>query len=250
MRPARAGSRQARPTLVVTVQPTEARVRRSSRLSRPREASSGCPTFAAESSSARATTPPRPDRSSHSCGDGCGSQRCTSRDSPSACSSSTSVTGRRVWPNSDSRDGQLEPLPSRAQAARRSRRAGGPAPARPTRATSRRHSSACHSRSSSSAAPAPSVSRPSRQSVTSARPLHGVRREEAGQPAGDGVAAVAPQQSLVASQSRDRDGRQASRTTARRGWRRSPRAAATPAGRGPTRRRARGRAASRPATAG
>ena len=82
------------------------------------------------------------------------------------------------------------------------------------------------------------------------RPLHGVRREQAGQPPGDGVAAVAPQRRLVAVEPVAEVGRRGSRTTARRGCRRSPRAAARPAGRGPTGRRARGRAASRPASAG
>ena len=54
--------------------------------------------------------------------EGCGSHRCTSRCSPSAPSSSTSVTGSRVWPKSESRVGQVERLGRR--------RAAGPASSR------------------------------------------------------------------------------------------------------------------------
>ena len=141
------------------------RVRRSSRLSRPREASRGWPTRAADSSPVRMTGPPSPARASHSAGDGCGSQRWTSRHSPSAASSSTSVTGSRVCPKRDNRSGRSRPAPPsrRSSRARACRRSGA---GTSTWASRRRHSSGCQARSSSSGAPAPSVSRPSRQSVT------------------------------------------------------------------------------------
>ncbi len=61
-----------------------------------------------------------PTSASQSAGDGCGSQRCTSRTSPSAASSSTSVAGIRVWPKSDSRAGRS----SSAEPARRAATVG------------------------------------------------------------------------------------------------------------------------------
>ena len=56
----------------------------------------------------RCAARPRPGRraSSHSASEGCGSHRWTSRCSPSAASSSTSVTAIRVCPNSESRGGR------------------------------------------------------------------------------------------------------------------------------------------------
>ena len=66
------------------------------------------------------------------------------------------------------------------------------------------------------------------------RSLHGVRREEVGEPEGDGVATVAAQLAVLVRRGRARGGWRASRTTGRRGCRRWSRAAARPAGRGPT----------------
>ena len=158
------GSTTGTPPLSTALAPWSAR--RSSRESRPSEASSGWSTSSAEVSSSRATTPPRPDSASQSAGDGCGSQRCTSRTSPSAASSSTSVTGIRVWPKSDRRAGRSSSVaPARSAATVAAWRTSGGSAS--TRGSSRRHSSACQARSSSSGEPAPSVSRPSRQSVTS-----------------------------------------------------------------------------------
>ena len=120
---------------------------------------------------------------SHSAGEGCGSHRCTSRCSPSARQQLDLGDRQPGVPEERQPRRQVEAAAAGAQpghgVARGARSGGGAS----TRASSRRHSSACQRRSSSSAPPAPSVSRPSRQSVTSARPLHGVRREQAGQPA-------------------------------------------------------------------
>ena len=106
-------------------------------------------------------------RSRHSSVDACGSQRCTSRRSPRARSSATSVTGSRVWPKRDNRGGRSRSSPPdrRRSTVSACRTSGGVVP---TWTRSRRHSSACQRRSGSSGPPAPSVSRPSRQSVTSA----------------------------------------------------------------------------------
>ena len=165
-------------------------VRRSSRESRPREASRGCPTRSAERSSARATGPAAAvgASASHSAGEGCGSHRWTSRCSPRARSSSTSVTGRRVWPNRESRAGRSRPsAPSRSCASVVAWRRSGAGAS--TRTTSRRHSSACHRRSGSSVPPAPSVSYADAPVADELRALDGVGGEEAGEPAGHGVAA-------------------------------------------------------------
>ena len=64
-------------------------VRRSSRASRPSELSSGCPTTAADVSTARGTWPSRAAgaSASQSAVEACGSHRCTSRSSPRAVSS-------------------------------------------------------------------------------------------------------------------------------------------------------------------
>ncbi len=138
----------------------------SSRASRPSEASRGCPAYVEERSSSRGTGPSvlGPARSAQSAAEACGSQRWTSRCSPSAPSSSTSVAGSRVWPNRESRPGRSSPVPPAASAASVCswRTSGGGSP---TRDTSRRHSSACHARSSGSGS-RPSVSSPRRQART------------------------------------------------------------------------------------
>ena len=70
----------------------------------------------------------RSSSADQSAAEGCGNQRWTSRCSPSAARSSASVTGTRVWPNSESRSGR-----SLAAGSSRSARAprGGAAPATP-----------------------------------------------------------------------------------------------------------------------
>ena len=98
--------------------------------------------------------------------------------------------------------------------------------------------------------PAPSVSRPGAPVGRPGRPLHGVRREDAGQPSRDRPAAGPAKVDPRRRRGRGRGGRRGWPPTARRGGRRGPRAAARPAGRDPRRRRARARAAARPASAG
>ena len=84
--------------------------------------------------------PARPG-SAQSAGDGCGSQTWTSRSAASASSSSISVTDSRVWPNSESRDRQVEGLGVLAQrrdgVGRDARAATGRRPGRPVAATAR-----------------------------------------------------------------------------------------------------------------
>ena len=154
------------PTEVVGRSP---RVRRSSRASRPSEPSRGWPTRAAESSSARGTCPSRAvgASDSHSAVEACGSHRWTSRSSPSALSSATSVSGSRVWPKSESLGGRSRsspPLRSRATVSAWRTSGGGS----PTASSSRRQRSACHLRSASRSPPAPSERPPARQSASSA----------------------------------------------------------------------------------
>ena len=150
---------------LASVTATVCSVRCSSRTSRPSEASSGWSTRSWERSSTRDTAPRRSVRAVHSAADGCGSQRCTSRCSPSALSSSTSVTGIRVCPKSENRDGRSIP-PGRSRTTERTSRWRRWGEGWPTWATSSRHSSGCQSRSSSRAAPVPSVSRPASHSLS------------------------------------------------------------------------------------
>ena len=84
---------------------------------------------------------------------------------PSAASSSISVTGSRVCPNSDSRCGQVERPTSRSgQRCWRAACAGvGAPPGRPAR----RHSSGCQARSSPGRPPSAVGARPSSQSASS-----------------------------------------------------------------------------------
>ena len=239
-------------------QPPRRRRRRgpgcSSRVSRPREASSGWrDALGGRVVVARDGTPPiagagRP-RAPARAGAATGGRRAARR---ARASSSTSVTGSRVWPNSESRSGRSRrdaaASPSRSSTpsrvahvgrrlARRGRAAGATAPV-------------CQSRSASSGR-AGAVGVAARAPVgDERRPLHGVRREDAGQPARHRPAASPAEVALVAGDSRGRGGGRGWPPTARRGSRRGPRAAATPAGRGPTGRRARGRAAARRASAG
>ena len=124
---------------------------------------------------------------SHSAGEGCGSQRCTSRSAPSASSSATSVSGSRVCPKSESRGGRSRsapPLRSRS-------RVVGEAYVRRIRR---------HPRDE----PSPQLGLPAQVDVQVAagavgvaacspvgdqrRALDGVRREQAGEPPGHGVA--------------------------------------------------------------
>ncbi len=137
----------------------------------------------------RRRAPPAP---SHRAGEGCGSHRCTSREVASACSSRTSVAGSRVCPNSESRSGRSSPAPPASSAATvRAQRTSGASAS--TRSRSRCHSRACHSRSLGEPA-AGTVGEPSLAPVgDQLRALHGVRRVQAGDAAGDRVAPVAPQ---------------------------------------------------------
>ena len=141
--------------------------------------------------------PASPVSDRQSASEGCGSHTCTSRCSPSAASSSTSVTAIRVWPNSESRAGRSTACgPARSSSSTRAWRTTGLGA--PTAATSRRQSSGCQSRSGSSRrtrAVAVDARLPVRQEP---RPLHGVGREQPGQPPGDRVAAAAPELALLA----------------------------------------------------
>ena len=117
--------------------------------------------------------------------------------------------------------------------------------------SSRRHSSACQTRSSSSGF-AGTVGVAALAPVGDQRSAAGTAYD-ANRPAsrrGDGVAAVAPQLRLVAVEAVAEVGGQRGAPRLVEAGRRWSRAAARPAGRGPTGRRARGRAAARPASAG
>ena len=214
----------------------------SSRLSRPSEASSGWPTARPRVVVAR--RPARRRRSARARprapAEACGSQRWTSRSSPTARSSSTSVTGSRVWPNSESRSGRSSAGGSAAQPGQRCRRAARRAAARRPAATSRRHSSGCQAqvgverRRRPRRCPGPRASRSAASAA--ARRTTRTGRPAAGRRSSGGPAAARPRR-------RRRRGRGAGPSA------RAPRlveagvddrrAAARPAGRGPTGRRAR-----------
>ncbi len=126
---------------------------------------------------------------------GCGSHRWRSWWVASARSSSISVAGIRVWPNSEMRGGRSDgPARSRSTVAA-CRWAGTGAPTAPVRA---RQSGGCQARSVvevAAEAVAVAAGGPVDQQL---RPLGGVRREQAGEPARDGVAAAPPELRLVA----------------------------------------------------
>ena len=203
LQPAEQGGRASRrgsTGVGVAVGRPTASVRRSSRVSRPSEASSGWSTrVGGVVVGARHRRRRGRRRSSQSRGDGCGSQRWTSRCSPSAAQQ-LDLGDRAAGCGRTARaaPGRSRPSPP---ARSRAERLGVPdvgrrlVDARDAAAATARPAS---SRSSSSAA-AGAVGVAALAPVgDQARPLHGVRREEAGQPPGDGVAAVAAQLALVA----------------------------------------------------
>ena len=136
----------------------------SSRASRPQDRSNGCRGTSTVGSSRRATTSASaPASRSQSTWEGCGSQRCTSRCSASASSTCSCSVVSRVGPKTDSRAGSSTiPGSRRSRAHAGSSRCAGLSD--PISARTRRQSSACQVRSSSSGRPWPSVSRPAAQS--------------------------------------------------------------------------------------
>ena len=136
----------------------------SSRASRAHDRSSGWTGRSAVGSSRRAAAVAAPSATrSHSARDGCGSHRCTSRCAARASRTVSCSVVIRVGPNTDSRAGR-----STSSGVERSRSQAGSSRSAglsvPIAARTRRHSSACHSRSSSSVTPGPAVSRPAAQS--------------------------------------------------------------------------------------
>ncbi len=129
------------------------RLRCSSRRSRPRVASAGCPTWRWLVSARRGIGPCSPASRAHRSSLGCGSHRCRSWWVASASSSSMSVPGNRVCPNSDSRAGSSHGDSCSRATVFACRMAGGSAS---TAATSARHSGGCQVRSSSRPAVCPS----------------------------------------------------------------------------------------------
>ena len=130
-------------------------------------------------------------------------------------------TAIRVCPNSESRGGRSSaPAPRRSASTTRRAAAPGSAP-RPRRPAGARARAARPGRSGA-APPAPSVSSCRSQSASRVGPLHGVRREQAGQPPGDGVAAPAAQLALLALLAVAEVGAERARTRPRRRWRRPP----------------------------
>ena len=104
-------------------------------------------------------------RSSHSAGEGCSRNRCTSRPCASARRICRWPAGRRVSPNSAIRRGSVTSDGSwRSRSQARWRRSAGPG--RPIRARRRRHSSACQRAPAGSSAPTASVSLPCAQACT------------------------------------------------------------------------------------
>ena len=140
----------------------------SSRRSRPSEASNGWPTRRWESSSARAPRPPGRRASPRAPRRDAGSHRWTSRCSPSAASSSTSVTGDAGVPEQREPRRQVDRRPGRSRSASTTRAWRCRGVGSPTSAASRRQSSGCQVRSAGRARPpAPSVS--SRRSQSASR---------------------------------------------------------------------------------
>ena len=194
---------------------------------------------------------PGPARSASRCHRsslGCGSHRCRSWWVASARSSSISVAGIRVWPNSEMRGGRS--LGPGAQPLERRRVPLGAGAARPTASARARHSGGCQARSPSRSPPEPVGGVAGGPVDEQLRPLRGVRREQAGQPARDGVAAAPPELRLVAGVAVPEVAAPGWPPTARRGSRRAPTAAARPARRAPTGRRRGCRSARRSASAG
>ena len=190
----------------------------------------------------------RPSSASHRAGDACGRYRWTSRHSPSAPSSSTSVAGRRVCPNSDSRGGRSSPAPPSRNEATTCWRGGGRAAARPP-------GSAVDATARAATPGRGRGSRPSPVGVAPLAPVGDERRAAGWRTTRRATPAGSPRCNggCGAARRRGRCGRARGaspgwRTTARRGSRRWWRAGARPAVRGPTGRRPRGRSAARPAT--
>ena len=226
-------------------------VRRSSRASRPSEASSGCPTRSAEVSSSRATTPSR------------SAQRVPQRGRrlrqvevyvavPAERSEQLDLGDRQPGvPEQRQPVRQIEPVSAGARAARRCAGAGRPAGPRGPASAPVARARPASSRSCRVGCPAPSVSRPSRQSRDQgAAAARRTTRRGAASRIGDRVAAVAPQLAGLAVEAVAEVERQRGAPRLAEADRRWSRAGARPAGRGPRRRRARGRAAARPATCG
>ena len=139
-----------------------------------------------------------PASAAHSASEGCGSHRWTSRCSPSAASSSISVDGQAGVAEERDPRGQVD--------ARRGRRAAGSSVAAcRTCGGSARHRGGESPPELGLPGEVGGERRPGTVGVAArgpvgdqARPLHGVRREEAREPTGDGVAPPAPQVGLLA----------------------------------------------------
>ena len=166
------------------------RLRCSSRRSRPRVASSGWPTSRWLVSSRRGIWPWTSASDCHRSSLGCGSHRCRSWWVASASSSSISVLGSRVWPNSDSRSGRSVGDSCSVARVFACRMCGGSAS---TRSSSARHRGGCQSQVGVDVAGV--VVLPVDEQL---RPLPGVGREESGEPARHGVAPALPQLLLLA----------------------------------------------------
>ena len=199
----------------------------SSRLSRPRVASRGwSATWWLVSAARSPAVVPAAARRAHSTSLGWGSQRCTSRCSARPESSSTSVTGSRVCPNSERRAGRSSDSGRSRSRARVSawRTFGGGAS---IRSTSRRQSSGCQVRSSSRPAPRPSESLPRLQSARTVGRCTAYAAKSR-----DSLAATAYRRpwrsSASAPVSKWPRCRATGRTSRRRASRRAQRAAATP----------------------
>ena len=165
---------------------------------------------------------------------GCGSHRCRSWWVASASSSSISVIGSRVWPNSDSRSGRS--VGDSLQAGNGFRDDGRVAGRRRRGRRARARAAAASARSCVEAVGV--AVEPVDEQL---RALPGVGREQSGEPSRDGVAPALPQLPLLAVLEVAEVGGERACTTARRGCRRSPRAAATPWRRATTDRRRRSR---------
>ena len=169
----------------------------------------------------------------------CGSQRCTSRTSPTAAQQLELGDRQPGVPEHRQPVGQRERL-AVTDRLRASRCAGRPAAAASTRSSSARQRCGCQARSSGRSAPGP-VGVPPRApvgeqpSVAARRTTRRGRRGGA-RPTSGGRGAARPVLGVVALTEVPGEGRA---PAARRATRRSPRAAARPSGRGPRGRRPR-----------
>ena len=164
-----------------------------SRRSRPMAASRGWPTAAVGGRRGAARVGAAPGEAAHRAAEGCGSHRWTSRCSPSARSSSTSVAAAGCGRTARAA------AAGRRRASRAARRPPGvPDPGWGRRRADQRGATAAAARQvvgerpPARRSPRPLASRQQGGSV------HGVRREQAGQPPGDGVAPALPELCLLA----------------------------------------------------